>query len=86
MTGLVTGVAGLRLAAEAVLDLWRRAGVTPGADRAAARRELLAGADALTGWYEDFAAAPVGATAASPSRSSTTRPPSADWRRQSAPT
>ena len=57
VTGLVTGVAGLRLAAEAVLDLWRGAGVTPGADRAAARRELLAGADALTGWYEDFAAA-----------------------------
>ena len=85
VTGLVTGVAGLRLAAEAVLDLWRQAGVTPGADRAAARRELLAGADALTGWYEDFAAALSGDRRPEPLEHST-RPPSAAWEGQSAPT
>ena len=35
---LVTGVAGLRLAADAVLDLWQRDDGRPGGDRAAARR------------------------------------------------
>lgn len=55
MTALVTGVAGLRLAADAVLDLWRRAG-PDGGDRAAARRELLAASDLVSGWYDGFAA------------------------------
>ena len=41
VTALVTGVAGLRLAADAVLELWRGDGAD-GGDRAAARRELLA--------------------------------------------
>ncbi len=55
MTSLVNGVAGLRLAADAVLDLWQRDdGRSPG-DRASARRELRASAEAVTGWYEAFA-------------------------------
>jgi len=37
----VTGVAGLRLAADALLDLWDETGAG-GGDRSAARRELLA--------------------------------------------
>jgi hypothetical protein len=62
-TTLVTGVAGVRLAADAVLDLWYGDGTLPAADgdRLAARRELLASADQLSGWYVRFAAALNGA-------------------------
>ena len=55
MTSLVTGVAGLRLAADAVLDLWQRDDGEPVGDRAAARAELLRSADAVRGWYDDLA-------------------------------
>src|SRR5262249_48851321 len=52
--GLVTGVAGLRLEADAVLDLWggddRQAG-----DAAAARQEILGTAERVTGWYAALA-------------------------------
>ena len=41
VTSLVTGVGGLRLAADAVLDLWRRDDGAAAGDRAAARAELL---------------------------------------------
>jgi uncharacterized membrane protein YccC len=56
VTALVTGAAGLRLAGDAVLDLWRRDDPEPG-DRAAARRELVAAAESMTAWYERFGAA-----------------------------
>ena len=56
VSGLITGVAGLRLAAEAVLDLWRRDLGHARGDRAAARRELLASTAAVAGWYADFGA------------------------------
>ncbi len=56
VTGLVTGVAGLRLAADAVLDLWRRDDDETGGDRAAARRELSATSERITGWYTSFGA------------------------------
>jgi hypothetical protein len=48
---LVSGVVGLRLAGDAVLDLWK-------ADGAAGRcsPELLTASDALERWYDDFAA------------------------------
>jgi hypothetical protein len=59
VTALVTGVAGLRLAADAVLELWRVDGAD-GGDRAAARRELLAGSDVVNGWYARFAESLVG--------------------------
>jgi uncharacterized membrane protein YccC len=57
VTGLVTGVAGLRLAADAVLDLWQRDDGRSGGDRAAARQELRATSESVAGWYESFAAA-----------------------------
>jgi hypothetical protein len=59
IASLVTGVAGLRLAGDAVLDLWEREGAV-GGDRSAARRELLAEAGQLSDWYEGFAASLAG--------------------------
>ncbi len=56
VTSLVTGVVGLRLAGDAVVDLWQRDDGAGGGDRAAARDRLLASADAVTAWYRDFAA------------------------------
>jgi hypothetical protein len=56
VSGLVSGVAGLRLSADAVLDLWEREdGQAPG-DRAGARAELVANAAAVHTWYDDLAA------------------------------
>jgi uncharacterized membrane protein YccC len=55
VTNLATGVVGLRLAADAVLDLWRRDDGGAGGDRAAARREILGTSDLVVGWYGDFA-------------------------------
>jgi hypothetical protein len=53
--GLVTGVAGLRLEADAVLDLWRGDDGQAGADAAAARQEILATTERVTGWYDSLA-------------------------------
>ncbi len=53
-TGLVNGVAGLRLAAEAVLDLWVAGGDQAAGSRQAARAELTAVAGAVAGWYESL--------------------------------
>jgi hypothetical protein len=62
VTALVTGVAGLRLAADAVLDLWDQEGHSNSpADRAAARRELVAASEHLSSWYDRFAASLAGA-------------------------
>lgn len=55
VTSLVTGVAGLRLAGDAVLDLWRRDDGVAAGDRAAARRELLDRCELVRAWYVDFA-------------------------------
>ena len=55
VTSLVTGVAGVRLAADAVLDLWQRDDGTAVGDRAAARAELLASVDLVRAWYDDLA-------------------------------
>jgi uncharacterized membrane protein YccC len=59
ITSLVTGIVALRLAADSVLDLWQQVGAPEG-DRAAARRELNAGSESMTGWYADFAAGLIG--------------------------
>jgi uncharacterized membrane protein YccC len=56
MAALVTGVAGLRLEADAVLDLWRADDGQASGDVAAARHELLATAERLTDWYHALAA------------------------------
>jgi hypothetical protein len=55
MAGLVAGVAGLRLEADAVLDLWRGDDGQAGGDVGAARHEILATADRVTGWYDGLA-------------------------------
>ena len=62
VTTLVTGVAGLRLAADAVIGLWNGGERLEG-DRTAAGRELLADADSVRGWYGELAAALAGASA-----------------------
>lgn len=58
VTTLVTGVAGLRLAADAVIDLWDGDGHsrTDDGNRAAASHELLEAAGHLAAWYGLFAA------------------------------
>ncbi|HEY1451510.1 MAG TPA: FUSC family protein [Solirubrobacteraceae bacterium] len=56
ISGLVTGVVGLRIAGDAVLDLWEHEdGAVPG-DRAAAREELLKSSALVEGWYDNLAA------------------------------
>jgi uncharacterized membrane protein YccC len=55
VAGLVTGVAGLRLEADAVLDLWRSDDRRAGCDLAAACYEILAEAERITGWYDQLA-------------------------------
>jgi uncharacterized membrane protein YccC len=57
VTSLVTGVVGLRLAGDAVLDLWRDG---DGAAGDPARRELVAGGELIAGWYAGLAASLVG--------------------------
>jgi uncharacterized membrane protein YccC len=59
VTALVTGVVGIRLAGDAVLQLWD-GDAAEGGDRAAARRELLSGSDMVRGWYARFAESLVG--------------------------
>jgi Fusaric acid resistance protein-like len=56
---LVTGVTGVRLAGDAVLDLWDGGGAATG-DRSAARRELSGAAGAMTSWYGHFASSLTG--------------------------
>ncbi|MFZ1995652.1 MAG: hypothetical protein WAU75_16195, partial [Solirubrobacteraceae bacterium] len=56
---LVTGVVGLRLAGDAVMQLWD-GDAASGGDRAAARLELLTGSDTVRGWYSRFAEGLVG--------------------------
>jgi uncharacterized membrane protein YccC len=60
VTALVTGVVGLRLAGDAVVDLWSSEHASQSCDSAIAREELLATATALTGWYEHLGASLVG--------------------------
>jgi uncharacterized membrane protein YccC len=52
---LVTGVTGIRLAADAILDLWSMDD-GPRGDRSAARRELVSAATNVTHWFDRFAA------------------------------
>jgi hypothetical protein len=55
VAGLVTGVVGLRLEADAVLDLWRDHHGQAGGDVTAARHEILGTAERVTGWYDGLA-------------------------------
>ena len=54
-TRLVTVVAGIRLAADAVVDLWSRETAAAGGDRAASREELYGARALVTGWYSALA-------------------------------
>jgi uncharacterized membrane protein YccC len=54
---LITGVAGLRLTADAVLDLWEREDGSSAGDRSAVRIELLAEAEVVAGWFDSMARA-----------------------------
>jgi uncharacterized membrane protein YccC len=56
VTSLVAGVGGVRLVADAVLDLWQREDGSAAGDRSAARAELLNASTRVKVWYEDFAA------------------------------
>jgi phosphoserine phosphatase len=53
VTALVTGVAGIRLAADAVAELWAHP-VANVRERAAVRSELSAAARSVAGWYENL--------------------------------
>ncbi len=67
MTRVVNGVVVLRLAGDAVLDLWQRDDDSIGGDRAATRAELLTSTEHIVSWYEAFAASLVeGATTPEP--------------------
>ena len=55
VTSLVAGPAALRLAGDAVLDLWQRDRADEG-DRAGARREIVVSNERIASWYEAFAA------------------------------
>jgi uncharacterized membrane protein YccC len=59
ITALLTGVASVRLAADAITELWQRDSAEPG-DRTAARIELLGAAQSLHHWFDAFAAGLVG--------------------------
>ena len=56
VTALLAGVVGLRLAADAVRDLWERGDGDMGGDRTAARWELLKSTEQVTAWYEALSA------------------------------
>ena len=66
VTTLVTGVAGVRLAGDAVLDLWDGDGRRRGRSRRGAPR-AASGSDMVRGWYARFAESLVG-QGACPSR------------------
>jgi hypothetical protein len=55
VAGLVNGIVGLRLEADAVLDLWQGADGQADGDVAAARHEILGTAERVTGWYDALA-------------------------------
>jgi uncharacterized membrane protein YccC len=61
-TSLVNGAVALRLAGDAVIELWRRDGAADG-DRSEARRELLANAERMSQWYEGLGASLLGRAA-----------------------
>jgi uncharacterized membrane protein YccC len=60
VTGLVTGVAYVRLAADAVLDLWQRDDGRATGDRATARRELVTTSAQVRTWFGNLAASLTG--------------------------
>ena len=66
VNSLITGVAGLRLAGDAVLDLWQRDDGTAPGNRIAARTELLGLSASIRQWYAGLAQSLVAGTAPPP--------------------
>jgi uncharacterized membrane protein YccC len=60
VTTLLSGAGGLRIAADAVLDLWEREDGSPSGDRTAAREEILRSTTLVKDWYEDLASSLLG--------------------------
>lgn len=60
VTASVTGVAGVRLVGDAILDLWMDHNIAADGDRAAARHELDRSTKMLSDWYRDLARDLVG--------------------------
>jgi uncharacterized membrane protein YccC len=54
VTASVTGVAGVRLTGDAILDLWKNHAIATDGDRAAARAELSSSTQILGNWYRDL--------------------------------
>ena len=55
LTPLIAGASALRLAGDAVVDLWRDHGAPGPRDRSAARREIAVATTTVKGWYDDLA-------------------------------
>ena len=60
VTASVTGVAGVRLVADAILDLWNNHTVAADGDRSAARREVSESTRILGDWYRELGRRLVG--------------------------
>jgi Fusaric acid resistance protein-like len=60
-TSLVTGVAALRLAGDAIVDIWQRDDQPSAGNREAARTALLANSGVVRQWYDDLATSLLGA-------------------------
>ena len=60
---LANGIVALRLAADAVLDLWQDDDARAEGDRAGARAELMAAGHTVARWYDKLAASIVGRSA-----------------------
>jgi hypothetical protein len=61
VAALITGIAALRLGADAVVDLWQQdGGSVPAGDRTAARNEVLGAETLVFSWYEAMARALAG--------------------------
>jgi hypothetical protein len=60
---LANGIVALRLAADAVLDLWQDDDARAEGDRAGARAELMAAGHTVARWYDNLAASIVGRSA-----------------------
>ncbi|HLI02103.1 MAG TPA: hypothetical protein VKV06_15045, partial [Acidimicrobiales bacterium] len=77
VTALLTGVAALRLAGDAIVNLWSGHDIATAGDRGPARQELLDASDQINAWYEQMAVA-VGTGGVVPE--ALTHDPSADNR------
>jgi uncharacterized membrane protein YccC len=62
VTGLLTGVASVRLAADAIVELWQPDAADEPGDRGTAGPELVRSAEVVQAWFDTLAGSFVGAT------------------------